>query len=206
MWTGSSSDVVAEVVGLAEHEARLDAAARHPHGEAARMVVAPVIGVGQLALAVDGAPELAAPDHQRIVEQPALLQVLNQRGGGLIHALGLQREVARQVVVLVPAAVIELDEAHVRVRPAAAPAGNWRHRFRACGNPAHTAQRLIPAPSTGPSVRAPKSASGRPFHIARCAFRFPDRRIFPSAARFNLATPSSMRRRVVGLMPGGLER
>jgi len=36
------------------------------------MVVAAVIGVGEMALAVDGASEFAAPDDQRVVQQTAL--------------------------------------------------------------------------------------------------------------------------------------
>ena len=36
-------DVVAVVVGLTSSDPRLDAAARHPHGEAARVVVATVV-------------------------------------------------------------------------------------------------------------------------------------------------------------------
>ena len=40
------------------------------------MVVAAVVRFRQLALAVDRAAELAAPDDQRVVEQAALLQVL----------------------------------------------------------------------------------------------------------------------------------
>ena len=58
---------------------RLDAAAGQPDGEAARMMVAAVVVGGQLALAVDGPAELAAPDDQRVVEQAALLQVRDQR-------------------------------------------------------------------------------------------------------------------------------
>ena len=69
-----AGDVVAEVVGLAVGHARLDAAAGQPDGEAARMMVAAVVVGGQLALAVDGAAELAAPDDQRVVEQAALLR------------------------------------------------------------------------------------------------------------------------------------
>ena len=42
-------------------------------GEAAGMMVAAVVVGGQRALAVDGPAELAAPDDQRVVEQPALL-------------------------------------------------------------------------------------------------------------------------------------
>ena len=42
------------------------------------MVVAAVVRGGELALRVDRAAELAAPDDQRVVEQAALLQVLDQ--------------------------------------------------------------------------------------------------------------------------------
>ena len=38
----------------------------------------------ELALAVDRAAELAAPDDQRVIEQAALLQVLDQRGARLV--------------------------------------------------------------------------------------------------------------------------
>jgi hypothetical protein len=44
------SDVVAELVGGAVDQAGPHAAASHPHGEAARMVVAPVVGRRQPAL------------------------------------------------------------------------------------------------------------------------------------------------------------
>ena len=75
---GVLDDVVAEVVGLAVDDAGLDAAAGHPHGEAAAVVVAAVVVAGQRALAVDRPAELAAPDDQRVVEQAALLQVVDR--------------------------------------------------------------------------------------------------------------------------------
>ena len=77
------------------------------------MMIAAVVRVGQLALAEHRAAELAAPDDQRVVEQAALLQIGDERRRRLIRALALQREIARQIVVLIPAAMIELDEAHV---------------------------------------------------------------------------------------------
>ena len=83
---GVLHDVVAVVVGLAVDESRLDAAARRPQREAAAMVVAAVVVLGELALAVDGAPELAAPDDQRLVEQAALIQVFDQGGEGGVGA------------------------------------------------------------------------------------------------------------------------
>ena len=63
------------------------------------------------------AAEFAAPDHQRRIEQPALLQVLDERRRCLV---GLSRdagEAGYDVVVAgspmgVPAAMIKLHEAH----------------------------------------------------------------------------------------------
>ena len=79
-WTGTSSlvDVVAEFVRLAEDDARLDAAAGHPDGEAVRVVVAAQELRAAAGLVHRRAAELAAPDDQRLVEQAALLQVLDQ--------------------------------------------------------------------------------------------------------------------------------
>ena len=61
--------VVAELVGLAVGDAGLDAAAGQPDGKALDVMVAAV------ALVHRRAAELAAPDHQRVVQQAALLQV-----------------------------------------------------------------------------------------------------------------------------------
>ena len=64
------------------------------------------------ALAVDGAAELARPEDERVVEQAAAAEVLDQRGLRLIDRLALQPDLLGQVVVRVPAAHVELDEAH----------------------------------------------------------------------------------------------
>ena len=67
--------VVAEVVGGAVGLAALDAAAGEPDAEAIGVVVAAV-----LALGARGPAELATPDDERLVEQPALLQIGEQAG------------------------------------------------------------------------------------------------------------------------------
>ena len=77
------------------------------------MVVAAIVVASQLALAVDRAAELAAPDDQRVVEQPALLEVGDQRECRLVDVAALPRQVAGQIAVLIPAAVKDLDEPHV---------------------------------------------------------------------------------------------
>ena len=107
-----ADDVVAVVVGLTVRDARLDAAAGHPDCEAARVMIAAVVRGGQVALAVDGAAELAAPDDERVVEQPAPLQVENQSRTRLVDVARLIRHLRGKVRVLIPAHVEELDEPH----------------------------------------------------------------------------------------------
>ena len=77
---GILHNTVAIVISLADRTAALDAAAGHPHGEATWVMVAAIVGRREFALAVDGTPEFTTPNHQRIVEHAALLQVLNQGG------------------------------------------------------------------------------------------------------------------------------
>src|SRR5215510_16061770 len=112
-------DVVAVIVGLADRDTLLYAAAGDPHREIARVMIAPVIGLGQLALAIDRAPEFPAPDDQRVVEHASSLQILNERRRRLIRALALKRQIARQVAVLIPASVIKLNEANAAFGQAA---------------------------------------------------------------------------------------
>src|SRR5579883_3410462 len=61
-------DVVAIVIRFAEGEAWLNSSARKPHREAARVMVAAIILGCQLALTVNRAAKLAAPDHKRVLE------------------------------------------------------------------------------------------------------------------------------------------
>ena len=82
-------DVITVIVRFAVVDPGLHAAAGHPHREAARMMIAAVVVLGQPALAVDGAAEFSAPDDQRVVEHAALLQILNQAAEG--WSVSLQR-------------------------------------------------------------------------------------------------------------------
>ena len=76
------------------------------------MMIAAVVRGGERALGIDRAAEFAAPDDQRIVEQAAVLEIFDQRGRGLIGVAALPFQCARQVAVLVPAHVEELNEPH----------------------------------------------------------------------------------------------
>ena len=104
-------DVVAELVGLTVDMAAFDAAAGHPEAEATRVVVAAVRVLGDLALAVSRAAEFAAPDHERVFQQAALLEVLDEGRRSLVGLFALALDAAGQTAVLVPALVEELDEA-----------------------------------------------------------------------------------------------
>ena len=57
------------------------------------MVVAAVVVSVSVPWRVDGAAEFAAPDHQRVVQHAALLQILDQRRRGLVGLLALLRDV-----------------------------------------------------------------------------------------------------------------
>jgi hypothetical protein len=84
-------DEVAKVVGFAEDQARLDAAPGHPDGEAMLVMIASQeLRAGPL-FVHRRAAEFSAPDHQRFVQQPAGLEILDQRSDRLIDFLALLR-------------------------------------------------------------------------------------------------------------------
>jgi hypothetical protein len=107
-----ANDVVAEIVCLTIRHPALDAAAGHPCGKAAGMVVAAVIVAFQFALAINGAAEFAGKDDDRFVQQPVLLQVPQKRSGRLVDVKALPPQLLRQNGVVIPAAVEDLDESH----------------------------------------------------------------------------------------------
>ena len=105
----------AELVGVADAGAALDAAAGHPHREAVGVVVAArALRVFRRRLAA----ELAAPDHERLVEQAAALEVLEQARDRLVGAARVELVVHLEVAVRVPrlvvvaAAGVDLHESH----------------------------------------------------------------------------------------------
>ena len=75
----------AELVGGAVGHAALEAAAGQPDGEAPVVVVAAIA-----ALRCRRAAELAAPEDERLIEQAALFQVL-QQGGDRLDPTPLRR-------------------------------------------------------------------------------------------------------------------
>src|SRR5260221_11991264 len=111
---------VTELVGRAEGEAGLDAAAGEPDGEAAGVVIA----AGAVLFGVGCAAELTTPPDERVFEQAAGFKVGEQGADGLIDGAGVVA-VLDEVRVLVPCgigatvAVGDLDVAHTALAQAA---------------------------------------------------------------------------------------
>ena len=103
--------IEAEVVGSTVGHAGLDAAAGHPEGEDLAVVVSSVFLAIGAALGVRGAAELSAPDDERFVEHAALLEILDERSRGLVDVAGHLGELILYAAVVIPVAVVELDEA-----------------------------------------------------------------------------------------------
>src|SRR3954452_20734543 len=81
--------VEAKLVAFPESNSGLDAAARHPHSEGVRMMVASVVA----ALHHGSSPEFSAPHDERILEQTTLLQVLDQSRTCLVGVAAVLRDV-----------------------------------------------------------------------------------------------------------------
>ena len=94
--------VVAEIVGLTVNDTGLDSTTRHPLGVTPWMVVASVVALGQSTLAINCSAEFTTPNHQRVVEHPPLLEIIDQGRTRLIDDPALAANVAGQVSVLVP--------------------------------------------------------------------------------------------------------
>ena len=96
-----------KIVGLGHTHA----GAGQDHRIAGDVVIAPVGALGHRQSA-----ELAAEHHERVFEQPALLQVVDQGRSRLVGLLALLADSVGQSTVLVPTLVIQLDEANPSLR------------------------------------------------------------------------------------------
>src|SRR5688500_12501801 len=76
-------DVIREVVGLADDNAGFNPTSREPDGKAPRMMIATVIICGKVPLTVRRPAKFASPDHECVIQKPALSQIANQRRAGL---------------------------------------------------------------------------------------------------------------------------
>src|SRR5579885_2915164 len=64
------------------------------------------------ALRHGGPPELAAPDHQRVLQHAPLLQIGDQRRRRPVRFLRFYGDVGLHSAVVIPVAMVKLDEAH----------------------------------------------------------------------------------------------
>ena len=109
-------NVVAILIRLAVRDPRLHAPTRHPHRKTTRMMVPPVVVFLQLPLTVHRPPELPAPNHQRIVQHPPLLQIPHQRRRRLVRLPAPRRHTLNEPPVVVPIPVVELNKPHPALR------------------------------------------------------------------------------------------
>ena len=82
-------DVIAVIIGLAVQHTALDTTTSHPNGKAPGMVIPAIILRRQIPLAIHRPAEFPAPNDERFIQHPALLQIRDQRRRRLvrIHAL-----------------------------------------------------------------------------------------------------------------------
>ena len=65
------------------------------------------------------AAEFSTPDDQGVLKHAALLEISEQGPGGAVSVFAADFHVFIKVTVVIPAAVLELDEAHAFFRKAA---------------------------------------------------------------------------------------
>ncbi len=99
---GILGNVVTEIVTGTVGNAGLDAATSQPYGKAPTVMIATAARITKLALAEDRSAEFGEEQYQGIFQQPARLQILDQRGRGLIDIGTLFGQLLRQCNVLIP--------------------------------------------------------------------------------------------------------
>src|SRR5690348_882197 len=104
---------VAEVVSRPESESTLNAPAGEHKGKAFDVVIAAVSSLGH-----GRSPKFPSKHYQGVLEHVALFQVLDQRGGSAIRFLRFNSDIGSDSAVVIPIAVIELDEPHTAFRQA----------------------------------------------------------------------------------------
>src|SRR5438309_8305362 len=100
-----------EVIRRANERPAFDAAAREPDRHGLSIVIAPGT-LPVLRRTIWRASEFAHPHQQRALKQPALLQILDERGDWLIGLLGVLGMILRHLGMPVPrlAGRVELHE------------------------------------------------------------------------------------------------
>ena len=110
---GILNDVIAEIIRFTEVEAAFHSATRNPTGETARVMVATVVVALDVALAEHRAAEFAREHHESILEQPAGLEILEQRRSRLVDVATLSAHIVGEISMVIPAAMEKLDKPNV---------------------------------------------------------------------------------------------
>jgi hypothetical protein len=100
---------VAEIIGLAMTDSSANTPSSKPHAEGLDVVIAPH---APLALIHRRAAKLATPDDERVVEHAAALEVREEGPGRTVGQSAANVHVLDEAAVVIPPAVVELDEAH----------------------------------------------------------------------------------------------
>ena len=104
--------VESEVVRNPVNVPFLDSSSSHPHRKGLPMVIASVgIRLG-IALSVDRSSEFTSPNNQGIVKQSSLFQVHNKRRARLVRVTGGDRKPFFYTSMMIPPAVVELNESN----------------------------------------------------------------------------------------------
>src|SRR5688572_32179226 len=94
-------------------DSRFNPAPGHPHRKGVDVMVA---SHGLSFLSHRGTSEFPTPNHESLVEQPALLEILDQCRAGLVNVAAYLIKTRLQILagpaMVIPIRVIKLDEAH----------------------------------------------------------------------------------------------
>ena len=112
-------DVVGKVISLTIDLAGAGTATTHPHGEAAGVMVAAIVLLGEAPLGIDRAAKFTAPDDQRVIKQAAGLEVLHEAITGLVDVTASIRQPASDVAVGIPVVEVDLHKPHAPFNHAA---------------------------------------------------------------------------------------
>ena len=111
-WNRVRGNVVTEVIGGPMALPSLDPTACQKCRKAAGVVIPSIVVRCGVPLAVHGASEFTTPDEEGVSQQATLFEVADQRGRRLIGRQTLAADVAWQVLMLIPAAVKQLDKTY----------------------------------------------------------------------------------------------
>src|SRR4051812_36470640 len=83
------------------------------------MMIAPEAVLLDFALTIGRTPELTSPNHQRVLQKSTLFQIGDERRRSLVGQLRLFLDIIRQILVMIPVSVAQLNKSGTLLREAA---------------------------------------------------------------------------------------